>query len=103
MLTGGSKGKRFALANSRIMIHQPSSGIGGKGQASDLVILANEIARVKSQLNGMYALHTGQPVDVVEKAMERDCWMDAQEAISFGLIDSVLEARPKKITTEGTA
>ena len=93
LLAAGAKGKRFALPNSRIMIHQPSGGF--QGQATDIEIHAREILAVKARLNQIYVEQTGQPLDVIEKAMERDNFMTAQEAKSFGLIDEVITKKPE--------
>ncbi len=89
LLTGGAKDKRFALPNSRIMIHQPSGGF--QGQATDIEIHAKEILSIKARLNDIYVKHTGQKLDVVQKAMERDNFMTAEDAKKFGLIDKVVE------------
>ncbi|KAI9281041.1 Clp protease [Sporodiniella umbellata] len=92
LLTAGEPGKRFALPNASIMIHQPSGGAAG--QASDIAIHAREILRVRERLNRIYQKHTGmREIDTVEKMMERDYFMTAEEAVSFGLIDKVLEKR----------
>lgn len=93
LLTAGQKGKRFSLPNSRIMIHQPSGG--AQGQATDIEIQAREIISLRHRLNQMYVEHTGQPLDVIEKAVERDKFMSALEAKDFGLIDEVVNNRPK--------
>jgi ATP-dependent Clp protease, protease subunit len=93
LLMAGTPGKRLALPHSRIMIHQPSMG-GMRGQASDIQIEANEILRVKRQLNHEYAKRTNQPIEKIEKDMERDYFMSADEAKTYGLIDRVLEDRP---------
>lgn len=92
LLTAGQPGKRYSLPNSRIMIHQPSGG--ARGQATDIEIQAREILRLRERLNNMYVKHTGQKLDVIEQAMERDNFMSAEEALKFGLIDSVVEQRP---------
>ena len=92
LLTAGAAGKRFALPNSRIMIHQPSGG--AQGQATDIEIQAREILRMRAMLNQMYVRHTGQPIEVVEQAMERDKFMSPDEAKAFGLIDEVVTSRP---------
>jgi len=92
LLAAGSPGKRLALPNSRIMIHQPSGGT--RGQASDIEIEAKEIIRVRQQLNEIYATRTGQTLDKIEKDMDRDFFMSAQEALEYGLIDQVIEERP---------
>jgi ATP-dependent Clp protease protease subunit len=90
LLTAGAKGKRFSLPNSRIMIHQPSGG--ARGQATDIQIQANEILRLRENLNNIYVHHTGQKLDTIEKAMERDNFMSAEEAKKFGLIDEVVQS-----------
>lgn len=91
LLAGGTKGKRFALPNSRIMIHQPSGG--ARGMASDIEIQAKEILNLRKQLNQIYSDNTGQPLDVIEKAMDRDNFMSPQQALDFGLIDKIIEKR----------
>lgn len=91
LLAGGTKGKRLALPHSRIMIHQPSGGT--RGQASDIEIEAREILRIRHQLNGIYAQNTGQTIEKIEKDMDRDFFMSAQEAKEYGLIDKVIEER----------
>lgn len=92
LLMAGAKGKRFALPNSRIMIHQPSGG--AQGQATDIEIHAKEILRLRHMLNETYVKHTGRKLSEVEKAMERDNFMSAEEAKKFGLIDEVVNSRP---------
>jgi ATP-dependent Clp protease protease subunit len=92
LLTAGQKGKRFALPNARIMVHQPSGG--AQGQATDIEIQAREILALRARLNNMYVEHTGQTLEVIERAMERDKYMTAQEAQEFGLIDEVVNKRP---------
>ena len=92
LLTAGAKGKRYSLPNSKIMIHQPSGGF--QGQATDIEIHAKEILSTRSRLNEIYVKHTGQKLDKIEKAMERDNFMNPEEALSFGLIDEVVEKRP---------
>ncbi len=92
LLAAGAPGKRFSLPNSRIMIHQPSGG--AQGQASDIEIQAQEILKLRSRLNDIYVRHTGQTLDTIETAMERDKFMSADEAKTFGLIDDVVERRP---------
>ena len=87
----GTKGKRFALKNSRIMIHQPSGG--ASGQATDILIHAEEIVKIKKKLNQMYADHTGQDIEVINQAMERDKFMLPEEALEFGLIDKIISTR----------
>ena len=91
LLATGTKGKRFALPNSEIMIHQPSGG--AQGQATDISIHANHILRVKDKLNQILSERTGQPLDVVKRDTERDNFMTAQEALEYGLIDKVIEHR----------
>ena len=92
LLCAGATGKRFALPNANIMIHQPSGGF--QGQASDIEIQAREILRLRARLNEIYVKHTGQPLDVVSSAVERDRFMTPTEAKDFGLIDEVVDARP---------
>ena len=91
LLAAGAKGKRFALPNSEIMIHQPSGG--AQGQATDISIHANHILRVKDKLNQILSERTGQPLEVVKRDTERDNFMTAQEALEYGLIDKVIEQR----------
>jgi ATP-dependent Clp protease protease subunit len=91
LLAAGAKGKRFALPNSEIMIHQPSGG--AKGQATDISIHANHILRTKKQLNEILSERTGQPIEVVERDTERDNFLTAQEALEYGLIDKVIDKR----------
>lgn len=97
LLTAGEKDKRFSLPNSRIMIHQPSGG--AQGQATDIEIHAREILRIRARLNDLYVKHTGRKLPEIEKAMERDNFMTADEAKEFGLIDHVVETRPKALET----
>lgn len=87
----GAKGKRYALRNSRIMIHQPSGGYSG--QATDILIHAEEITKIKKRLNQMYAEHTGQSIEVIDDAMERDKFMSPEEAKAFGLVDKIITHR----------
>ena len=94
LLAGGTKGKRLALPHSRIMIHQPLGGTQGRSQATDIEIEAREILRMRDQLNQMLALHTGQPIEKIEKDTDRDYFMSAEEAKEYGLIDKVIEERP---------
>ncbi|MBN2079143.1 MAG: ATP-dependent Clp endopeptidase proteolytic subunit ClpP [Spirochaetes bacterium] len=89
LLASGAKGKRSALPNSRIMIHQPAGGF--QGQASDIEIQAKEIVKIKKRLNEIYAQHTGQKVDKVERDMDRDFFMTPAESMEYGLIDKVIE------------
>ena len=92
LLTAGAKGKRYALPNSQVMIHQPSGG--AQGQATDIAIQAREILKTRERLNKIYVHHTGQALDEIERKMERDTYMTAEEARDFGLIDQVVEQRP---------
>ena len=92
LLCAGAKGKRYSLPNARVMIHQPSGG--AQGQATDIEIQAKEILSLRSRLNNIYAEHTGQPLDVIEEAVERDRFMSPDEAKDFGLIDEVVTSRP---------
>jgi len=94
LLTAGAKGKRVSLPNSRIMIHQPSGG--AQGQATDIEIQAREILQLRQRLNEMYVKHTGQPLDVIQAAVERDKFMSPEEAKAFGLIDEVMKDRPPR-------
>ena len=87
----GTKGKRYALRNSRTMIHQPSGGYSG--QATDILIHAEEITKIKKRLNQMYSEHTGQPIEVIDDAMERDKFMSPEEAKAFGLVDKIITHR----------
>ncbi len=91
LAVAGEKGMRFALPNARIMVHQPSGGF--QGQATDIMIHAAETQKVKEQLNAIYVKHTGQPLKVVEKALERDNFMSPQEAKDWGHIDEIVENR----------
>ena len=91
LLAAGTKGKRFSLPNSRIMVHQPSAGF--QGQATDIEIHANEVLALKKRLNEIYSKHTGKSVDEIKSALERDNFMTAESAKSFGLIDEVVEKR----------
>ena len=98
LLTAGHKDMRFALPNARIMLHQPSGGF--QGQASDIQRHAEDIMKMKKRLNEVYVEHTGQKYDVVEKTLDRDHFMTAQEAKDFGLIDEVVSKRPENETEE---
>ena len=91
LLCAGAKGKRFALPNSRVMIHQPMGGF--QGQASDIAIHAKEILSLRAKLNAIMAQHTGQPIERIERDTDRDNFLSAQEAAEYGLIDKVLEKR----------
>ena len=92
LLMAGEKGKRYALPNSQVMIHQPSGG--AQGQATDIEIQAREIIKTRARLNQLYANHTGQTLEEIERKMERDTYLSAEEAQTFGLIDHVVEKRP---------
>ncbi|MBE6699519.1 MAG: ATP-dependent Clp endopeptidase proteolytic subunit ClpP [Ruminococcaceae bacterium] len=92
LLSAGTKGKRFALPHSEIMIHQPLGG--AKGQATDIEIQAKQILRIKATLNEILAANTGKPLDIIEKDTDRDNYMTAQEALDYGLIDKILTHRP---------
>ena len=99
LLAAGEKGMRFSLPNSRVMVHQPSGGF--QGQATDIMIHAQETQKLKDRLNKIYVKHTGQPLDKVEAALERDNFMSAEEARDWGLIDEIVEnrARPEDAAT----
>ena len=98
LLAAGAKGKRYCLPNARIMIHQPSGGI--QGQATDIEIQAREILALRSRLNNIYVRHTGQPLTVIEEAVERDKFLTPEESKEFGLIDEVVSKRPVEEKTE---
>src|SRR5258706_11490381 len=93
LLTAGTKGKRFAMPNATIHMHQPLGG--AQGQASDIVIQANEIIRLRERLNEIFMEATGQPKEVIERDTDRDFYLDAAKAVEYGLIDSVLTVKPK--------
>ncbi len=99
LLCAGAKGKRFALPNARVMVHQPSGG--AQGQATDIEIQAREILTLRKRLNDIYMHHTGQPLEAIERKLERDTYMSAEEARDFGLVDEVVEKRPP--TPESTS
>ena len=101
LLAAGEPGMRVALTNARIMIHQPSGG--AQGQATDIEIQAKEILRIRHRMNELYAKYTGQPLDVIENAMERDKFLSADEAKAFGLIDEVFDKRPVPAEDSGAA
>ena len=88
LLAGGTKGKRFALPNAEVMIHQPSGG--ARGQATEIRIVAEQILRTKKRLNEILAANTGQPIEVIEQDTERDNYMTAEEAVKYGLVDAIL-------------
>jgi ATP-dependent Clp protease protease subunit len=94
LLTAGSPGKRLALPHSRIMIHQPLGGTGGRRQATDIDIEARQILRVRQELNELMARHTGQSIEQIQKDTDRDNFMSAEEAKKYGLIDRVVEQTP---------
>jgi len=94
LLAGGAKGKRYALPNARILLHQPAGG--ARGQASDIEIQAREILRLKERLNSILAENTGQPIEKVERDCDRDFIISAQEAVDYGVIDSVISQRDVK-------
>ncbi len=100
LLTAGTKGKRKALTNSRVMLHQPSGG--AQGQATDIEIQAREILKLRARLNDMYVEATGQTLQKIEETMERDSFMSADEALAFGLIDQVITTRPELSKGEKT-
>ena len=92
LLCSGAKGKRYALPNSRIMMHQPTGGT--QGQAADIEIQAREILNLRERLNAIYAEHTGQKLEVIEEAVDRDRFMSPEDALEFGLIDEIVAERP---------
>jgi ATP-dependent Clp protease protease subunit len=95
LLAAGRKDLRFALPNARIMVHQPSGGF--QGQATDIMIHAQEILNLRKRLNDIYVKHTGQPIEKIEEAVERDTFLTAEAAKDFGLVDQVIERRPEGI------
>ncbi|MCB2066565.1 MAG: ATP-dependent Clp protease proteolytic subunit [Erythrobacter sp.] len=97
LLAAGEPGMRVALPNARIMVHQPSGG--ARGMASDIEIQAREILRLRQELNAHYAKYTGKPLEEIEAAMDRDTWLQAEEAKAFGLVDAVFAHRPKDDAT----
>ena len=92
LLSAGAKGKRHALPNARIMVHQPSGGF--QGQAADIEIQAKEILALRARLNQIYVKHTGQKIEAIERSLDRDYFMTAEQAKDFGLIDEVVTHRP---------
>ncbi len=94
LLAGGTKGKRYLLPNSRILIHQPMGG--ARGTATDIGIQAEEILRLRERLNQILAKHTGQPLERIEEDVDRDRFMGAEEAVEYGLVDEIVESLPKK-------
>jgi ATP-dependent Clp protease protease subunit len=101
VLIGGARGHRYALPNATIHMHQPLIHGGMQGQASDIVIRANEIMRLKTRLLDIFQEHTGQPRDIIERDMDRDIFFDAHQAVEYGLIDAVLERKPNLLTANG--
>ncbi|RYY16656.1 MAG: ATP-dependent Clp protease proteolytic subunit [Alphaproteobacteria bacterium] len=97
LLCAGAPGKRYALPNARVMVHQPSGG--AQGQASDIEIQAKEILHLRQQLNEIYQRHTGQELDAIKKRLERDSYMSAEQAKEFGIVDEVVENRPTPADT----
>jgi ATP-dependent Clp protease protease subunit len=95
LLGAGTKGKRAALKHARVMMHQPSGAIGG--QASDIEITVNEIRKLKGELYEVVNIHTGRPIEQIEKDFDRDKWMTAAEAKEYGLVDEVLLTNPRKL------
>lgn len=98
LLAAGEPGMRIALSNARVMVHQPSGG--ARGMASDIEIQAKEILRIRTRMNTLYAKYTGKPLKEIEKAMDRDTFLEADEAKAFGLIDEVFDKRPKPADDE---
>jgi len=94
LLTAGTKGRRYALPNATIHMHQPLGG--AQGQATDIAIQAKQIMRLKSLLNDVMAKHTGQPLEVIERDLDRDYYLDAQQAVEYGLVDQIVEMTEKK-------
>ncbi|MBE9474077.1 MAG: ATP-dependent Clp protease proteolytic subunit [Chloroflexi bacterium] len=94
LLAAGTKGQRYALPHATIHLHQPLGG--AQGQVTDIEIQAKEFIRLRTKLNEILMIHTGQPEDVIERDTERDFWMDANAAVDYGLVDEVLEAQPKE-------
>ena len=95
LLTAGTKGRRYALPNATIHMHQPLGG--AQGQATDIAIQAKQIMRLKALLNDVMAKHTGQPLEVIERDLDRDYYLDAQQAVDYGLVDQIIET-PEKVT-----
>lgn len=94
LLTAGTKGRRYALPNATIHMHQPLGG--AQGQATDIAIQAKQIMRLKALLNDIMAKHTGQPLDVIERDLDRDYFLDAKQAVEYGLVDQIVETTEKK-------
>ena len=95
LLTAGTKGRRYALPHATIHMHQPLGG--AQGQATDIAIQAKQIMHLKTLLNGVMAKHTGQPLEVIERDLDRDYYLDAQQAVDYGLVDQIIET-PEKVT-----
>jgi ATP-dependent Clp protease protease subunit len=98
LLAAGEKGQRFALPNARIMLHQPSGGF--QGQATDIMLHAQEILNLKKRLNEIYVKHTGQPLKKIEDALERDYFLTAEMAVEWGVVDKVIEKRPEEAASK---
>jgi ATP-dependent Clp protease protease subunit len=98
LLAAGNKDMRFALPNARIMLHQPSGGF--QGQATDIMLHAQEILNLKKRLNEIYVRHTGQPLKKIEDALERDYFLTAELAVEWGVVDKVIEKRPEEVATK---
>jgi len=101
LLCAGAPKKRFALPNARVMVHQPSGG--AQGQATEIEIQAREILTLRKRLNEIYVKHTGQPIEAIERKLERDSYLSAQEALEFGLVDEVVAERPSTAVGETKA
>ncbi len=99
LLAAGTPGRRYALPNATVLIHQPAGG--ARGQATDVQIQAEEILRLRKRMNEILAKHTGQPIERIAADTERDFYMDAQQAKAYGLVDEIIEPRPKGEKTEG--
>jgi ATP-dependent Clp protease, protease subunit len=100
LLASGEPGMRVALTNARIMVHQPSGG--AQGMASDIEIQAKEILRIRRRMNELYAKYTGKPLEEIERAMDRDTFLEADEAKAFGIVDEVYDKRPQ-VSEDGAA
>jgi ATP-dependent Clp protease, protease subunit len=98
LLSAGAKDMRFALPNARVMVHQPSGGY--QGQVTDILIHAKEVQSLKTRLNEIYVKHTGNKLKVIEEALERDNFMTAEQAKTFGIVDNVIESRPEDLTKD---
>ena len=101
LLAAGTKGQRRSLPNATIMIHQPSGGYSG--QAKDMTIHTKQIVRIWDSLNELYSKHTGQPIEVIQKNMDRDYFMTPEEAKEFGIIDEVIDERPIALVTDAVS